>query len=113
MLTLQYRAYGSRLFVIAAALIALASCGGSGGGSASNEVVAQGLIGPEGGELVLGDSVVIFTVPAGALTEEILFSMTFDDDSEGSLLNPVDIEPSGTEFLVDATVSFWHPGPAR
>ncbi|MCK4306234.1 MAG: hypothetical protein KAY24_18485, partial [Candidatus Eisenbacteria sp.] len=71
----------------------------------------SGLIGPDGGSVMLGDDGRL-VIPAGALTESILFEAEINPSPpagpEGyTLLSPVySIQPSGTTFAERATLRF-------
>lgn len=98
--------------------------GGNGGGDpAQPEIlktaagVAKGAavsqtIGAAGGNLSSGDSTVAITVPAGAVDEDIEFSITPVTDPTTAAVATFDLQPEGRTFASPVTITFRAPDEA-
>lgn len=87
----------------------LAACGGgtapaSGGtGPGTGPVTAS--IGPAGGTVTSSDGIVTLTVPRGALTETLTFGIAPATTAPNGAILTYDLTPSGTTFVVPATLT--------
>ena len=80
-------------------------------------VLASASIGDEGGTLTTGNGDVSLSIPAGAMSEDLLFSITDQgggyelaiSDTTMSIVSSYTINPHGTTFEPPATVTFHWP----
>ena len=103
------RLEGRRLAACALVLVVVA-CGS--GSTSSRPGTSTATVAPAGGVVTSSDGVVTLTVPEGALSTSVTFTISTSSAApSGAISGAYDINPEGTAFALPATLAFHYTPP--